>query len=73
MPAIYSLFRIAELASSGVAKAIATDPAVYLERFSANVIQYSCPKGVRPLLKVRISSFTSSMPSGQLKTEVGML
>jgi hypothetical protein len=55
-----------------VAKATAIEPARWVERFSADVSQYGVPIGFRPLLKVWISSITRAIPSGVLKSAVGI-
>lgn len=69
---MYRRCLIAFLASSSVAKATTTEPARWFWRLSADVSQYGVPIGVRPLLKVLISSTTRAMPSGLLKSAVGI-
>jgi len=63
---------MALLASCSVAKATAIDPARCVDRLSADVSQYGVPIGLSPLLKVTISSITRAIPSGVLKSAVGI-
>ncbi len=72
IPAIYSLLYSARFACYSKGKETTIKPALCTLRFSVKVSQYRRPTGVRPLLKILISSIIEFMPSGLSKSVVGI-